>query len=72
MHDRIGSKFSHCSELPYPTRSPLTRSLLRSGAFCFHDALIVAAGRELGAPVVSRDGALTHEKTKKVVDVEEY
>ena len=30
-----------------------------------HDALIVAAGCELGAPVVSRDGALTYEETKK-------
>ncbi len=36
------------------------------------DALIAAVGRELDAPVVSADGDLTHEKTKKVVDVEEY
>ncbi|MFC6724478.1 PIN domain-containing protein [Halobium palmae] len=36
------------------------------------DALIAAVGRELGAPVVSGDGDLTHEGTKKVVDVEEY
>ena len=36
------------------------------------DALIAAVGRELDAPVVSADGDLTHEETKKVVDVEEY
>ena len=36
------------------------------------DALIAAVGRELDAPVVSGDGDLTHEKTKQVVDVEEY
>ena len=36
------------------------------------DALIAAVGRELNAPVVSGDGDLTHEETKKVVDIEEY
>lgn len=36
------------------------------------DALIAAVGRELGAPVVSADGDLTHPETKAVVDVEEY
>ena len=36
------------------------------------DALIAAVGRELDAPVVSADSDLTHEETKKVVDVEEY
>lgn len=36
------------------------------------DALIAAVGRELDAPVVSADGDLTHEETKRVVDVEEY
>ena len=36
------------------------------------DALIAAVGRELDAPVVSRDGDLTHKATKTVVDVEEY
>ena len=36
------------------------------------DALIAAVGRELDAPVVSYDGDLTHEETKKVVDVDEY
>ena len=36
------------------------------------DALIAAVGRELDTPVVSADGDLTHEETKKVVDVEEY
>ena len=36
------------------------------------DALIAAVGRELDAPVVSADVDLTHEETKKVIDVEEY
>ncbi len=36
------------------------------------DALIAAVGWELDAPVVSADGNLTHEETKKIVDVEEY
>jgi len=36
------------------------------------DALVAAVGRELDAPVVSADGDLTHEETKRVVDVEEY
>lgn len=36
------------------------------------DALVAAVGRELGAPVVSADGDLTHEETKRVVDVEGY
>lgn len=36
------------------------------------DGLIGAVGRELDAPVVSADGDLTHEETKKVLDVEEY
>lgn len=36
------------------------------------DALIAAVGRELDAPVVSGDADLTHEETKKVVDVVEY
>ena len=36
------------------------------------DSLIAAVGRELDAPVVSGDGDLTHEETKRVVDVEEY
>lgn len=36
------------------------------------DALVAAVGRELGAPVVSADDDLTHEETKRVVDVEEY
>ena len=36
------------------------------------DGLIAAVGRELDAPVVSDDGDLTHEETKKIVDVEEY
>jgi len=36
------------------------------------DALIAAVGRELGAPVVSADGNLTHSSTKSVVDIEEY
>lgn len=36
------------------------------------DALVAATGRELGAPVVSADGDLTHEETRRIVDVEEY
>lgn len=36
------------------------------------DALIAAVGRELDAPVVSADGDLTHEETKRVIAVEEY
>lgn len=36
------------------------------------DALVAAVGRELNAPVVSADSDLTHEETKKVVDVHEY
>jgi predicted nucleic acid-binding protein len=36
------------------------------------DALIAAVGRELDAPVVSADRDLTHDETKKVIEVEEY
>lgn len=36
------------------------------------DALIAAVGRELGAPVVSADRDLTHEATKRVINIEEY
>lgn len=36
------------------------------------DGLIAAVGRELDSPVVSADSDLTHEETKRVVDVEEY
>jgi len=36
------------------------------------DGLVAAVGRKLDAPVVSADGDLTHEETKRVVDVEEY
>jgi predicted nucleic acid-binding protein len=36
------------------------------------DGLIAAVGRELNAPVVSDDTALTHPETKQVIDVEEY
>ena len=36
------------------------------------DGLVAAVGREWGAPVVSADGDLTHEETKRVVDVDEY
>ncbi|MGK2230540.1 MAG: putative nucleic acid-binding protein [Methanobacteriota archaeon] len=36
------------------------------------DSLVAAVGRELGAPVVSNDTDLTHDETKKVVEVEEY
>ncbi|MFB6299783.1 MAG: PIN domain-containing protein [Halobacteriales archaeon] len=37
-----------------------------------HDALIAAVGRHLDAPVVSADTDLTHEETKRTVDIEEY
>ena len=37
-----------------------------------HDALTVAVGRELDAPVVSADSDLTHETTRTVIDVETY
>ncbi|OVE82815.1 PIN domain-containing protein [Natronolimnobius baerhuensis] len=36
------------------------------------DAIVAAVGRELDAPVVSTDGDLTHDETKKVVDTEDY
>lgn len=36
------------------------------------DALVVAVGRKLDAPVVSADGDLTHSETKRIVAVEEY
>ena len=36
------------------------------------DALIAAVGHELDAPVVSRDGDLTHPEAKQVIDIEEY
>lgn len=36
------------------------------------DALIAAVGRDLDAPVVSADSDLTHEETKRVIDVKEY
>lgn len=36
------------------------------------DALVAAVGQELDAPVVSADSDLTHEETKRVIDIEEY
>jgi len=36
------------------------------------DGLVAVVGREWGAPVVSGDSNLTHEATKRVVDVETY
>jgi predicted nucleic acid-binding protein len=36
------------------------------------DGLVAAVGHAWGAPVVSADGDLTHEETRRVVDVEEY
>ena len=36
------------------------------------DGLIPAVACELDVPVVSSDRDLTHDRTKKVVDVEEY
>jgi len=36
------------------------------------DALVAAVGRDLGAAVVSSDSDLTHDETKRVVEIEEY
>jgi len=36
------------------------------------DAIVAAVTRELNATLVSSDSDLTHEETKKVVDVDEY
>lgn len=36
------------------------------------DATVAAVGRELDSPVVSANGDLTHEETRKVVEVENY
>lgn len=36
------------------------------------DATVAAVGRELGSPVVSADSDLTHEETRRVVEVENY
>lgn len=36
------------------------------------DGLIAATGRELGAPVVTNDSDLTHDATRRVVEIEEY
>lgn len=36
------------------------------------DALVAAVGRELDATVVSADGDLVHEETKRVIDVDAY
>lgn len=36
------------------------------------DALVAAVGRQLTAPVVSFDSDLTHDKCKRVIDVDEY
>ena len=36
------------------------------------DAVVAAVGRDLDAPVVSADGDLTHEETRRVVEVENY
>jgi len=36
------------------------------------DGLVAAVGRELDAPVASADSDLTHEATRRVVDVEPY
>ena len=36
------------------------------------DALIAAVGRQLGAPVVTADGDLTHPETKRIIEVETY
>jgi predicted nucleic acid-binding protein len=36
------------------------------------DAIVGAIGRDLEAPVVSRDGDLSHPETKRIIDIEEY
>ncbi|WP_123619948.1 PIN domain-containing protein [Halorubrum sp. CSM-61] len=36
------------------------------------DATVAAVGRELDSPVVSADSDLTHEETRKVVEIENY
>lgn len=36
------------------------------------DASIAAIGRELDAPILSRDGDFTHEATRDVIEVEQY
>lgn len=36
------------------------------------DGIVAAVGQELDAPVVSADSDLTHDETKKVIDIEEY
>ena len=36
------------------------------------DAIVAAVGRELDAPVVSADSDLTHEATRRVIDIETY
>ena len=36
------------------------------------DALVAAVGRDLGAAVVSSDSDLTHDETKRIVEIEEY
>lgn len=36
------------------------------------DAIVAAVGREFNASVVSGDSDLTHNESKKVIDVEEY
>ncbi|ACV47892.1 MULTISPECIES: PIN domain-containing protein [Halomicrobium] len=36
------------------------------------DGLVAAVGREWGAPIVSADSDLTHEETRRAVDIDEY
>ncbi|AUX10739.1 PilT protein domain protein [Halalkaliarchaeum desulfuricum] len=36
------------------------------------DTLVAAVGQTVDAPIVSTDGDLTHDATKRVVHVEEY
>ncbi|PSQ40945.1 VapC toxin family PIN domain ribonuclease [Halobacteriales archaeon QS_9_68_42] len=55
------------------TAAEITDEMEAQGPFLSGmDALIAAVGRELDAPAVSRDGDLTREATKQVVDIEEY
>lgn len=62
-----------CDERTAVTAAAIADEMGPDGPFLTGmDALIAAVGRELDAPVVSRDGDLTHATTRRVVDVETY
>lgn len=55
------------------TAGEITDEIAPSGPYLDGlDALIAAVERELDGAVVSADGNLNHEETKKVIDVKEY